>query len=427
MRIGAIADDITGATDLCLMLTRAGFRTVQVMGVPEPDQRLPDADAIVIALKSRSINAEMAVDMSCAAARSLLDAGAEQLLFKYCSTFDSTDEGNIGPVTAALMDVVGTPLAIACPSFPEAGRTTYKGHLFVGDQLLSDSPLKDHPLNPMRDANLVRVLQRQTALSVGLVQIGTIWQGAEVLRQEFASRQAIGQRILIVDTLTEADLRTIGAACEGMALVTGGSGIALGLAANFVAAGKVTPWQAPRRMAAPAGRSVVLAGSCSAATLGQIEQARAAGLPLLAVDAEGLAAGRATAAELAAWAIAQPAASTPLIYSSAPPDTLRGIQHRLGQHEAGQMIEATLAEVARRLRDAGFARFLIAGGETSGAVVAALGVTTLHIGPEIAPGVPWTRSEGGADLALALKSGNFGAPDFFLKAWDLLEPEPVDV
>ena len=425
VRIGAVADDITGATDLCLMLAREGLSTVQVMGVPQPATRMPDADAVVIALKSRSIPAPDAVEMSRAAANVLRADGAEQILFKYCSTFDSTDQGNIGPVAEALMDLTGCPLTIACPSFPAAGRTTYKGHLFVGDLLLSDSPLKDHPLNPMRDSNLVRVLQRQTALPVGLVQIRTIRQGVEALRAEFAARQAEGDRILIVDTLTDDDLRTIGEACEDMALVTGGSGIGLGLAANFIRSGKVRPQPIARRMKAPAGRSVVLAGSCSAATLGQIEAARGAGLPLLALDPTALAAGRQTPADIAAWAIAQPADHPPVIYSSAPPDTLRAVQDRLGRHEAGTLIETTLAETARLLRDAGFSRFLIAGGETSGAVVAALDVTMLHIGPEIAPGVPWTRSAGGPDLALALKSGNFGAPDFFLRAWDLLEPDDV--
>lgn len=425
VRIGAVADDITGATDLCLMLAREGLRTVQVMGVPQPGMRLPDADAVVIALKSRSIPAQEAVDTSRTAADALRASGAEQILFKYCSTFDSTDQGNIGPVAAALMDLTGAPLTIACPSFPAAGRTTYKGHLFVGDLLLSDSPLKDHPLNPMRDPNLVRVLQRQTALPVGLVQIATIRRGVEALREEFAARQAAGERILILDTLSDDDLRTIGAACEGMALVTGGSGIGLGLAANFIRSGKVRPQPIPRRMQAPKGRPVVLAGSCSAATLGQIEAARDAGLPLLALDPTDLAEGRQTPAEIAAWAIAQPADRPPVIYSSAPPDTLRAVQDRLGRHEAGALIESTLAETARRLCDAGFSRFLIAGGETSGAVVSALDVTMLHIGPEIAPGVPWTRSAAGPDLALALKSGNFGAPDFFLRAWDLLEPENV--
>ena len=423
MLIGAVADDITGATDLCLMLSREGLRTLQVIGVPS--RAFPEADAVVIALKSRSIGAEQAVALSVEAAQVLLDAGAEQLLFKYCSTFDSTDSGNIGPVAEALLELTGGGLTIACPSFPRAGRTTYKGHLFVGDALLSDSPLKDHPLNPMHDANLVRVLARQTALPVGLVQISTIRQGEAVVRAAFAAERAAGKRILIVDTLVDDDLRVIGAACAEMALVTGGSGIALGLAANFVKAGKVAVRALGHTMPAPVGRSVVLAGSCSVATRGQISAAQAAGLPTLALDVEALANGRQTPADLANWALSQAPESIPVIYSSAEPEVLLALQAQLGQLASGAMVEAALAQVARLLVDAGFKRFLIAGGETSGAVVAALGVTMLEIGPEIAAGVPWTRSIGSPDLALALKSGNFGDNDFFIDAWGLLEDADV--
>lgn len=425
MLIGAVADDITGATDLCLMLAREGLRTVQIIGLPD-HATLPDADAIVIALKSRSIAAAQAVEMSVAAAKLLWAGGTEQLLFKYCSTFDSTDEGNIGPVAEALLALTDSNWTIACPSFPAAGRTTYRGHLFVGDALLSDSPLKDHPLNPMHDSNLVRVLGRQTTLPVGLVTIDTIAEGEAAVRQAFAAQIAAGKRILIVDTLQDADLRTIGAACSDMPLVTGGSGIALGLAANFLRAGKVVPRPSQARMAAPKGSAVILAGSCSEATRGQIAAAKAAGFPSLALDVDALISGKQTAASLADWAIAQAQDSIPLIYSSAEPSALQAIQARLGQHASGALVESTLAEVSHLLRGAGFSRYLIAGGETSGAVVASLGVTTLEIGPEIAPGVPWTRSISGPDLVLALKSGNFGGEDFFLKAWTLLDTEPTD-
>ena len=414
MLIGAVADDITGATDLALMLARAGLQTVQVIGVP--DGPLPQAEALVIALKSRTIPAVQAVEMSIAAAKTLLAAGAEQLLFKYCSTFDSTDQGNIGPVTEALLDLCTADLTIACPAFPANGRTVYQGHLFVGAQLLSDSPMKDHPLTPMRDADLVRVLGRQVSGPVGLVGSAIIAQGVTAVQAAFQAARAQGQRIVVVDTLSDADLMTLGAACKGMRLVTGGSGIALGLAANFRAPGAVRA----TTMAAPLGRSVILAGSCSQATRGQI--AAAAGLPRLALDVAALADGRQTAAQIAGWAVAQPDGHPPLICSSADPDALAATQSRLGRDASGALVERVLGEVAQRLQAQGFTRFLIAGGETSGAVVAALNVTMLEIGPEIAPGVPWTRSIKGPDLALALKSGNFGGPDFFLTAWDLLEP-----
>ena len=423
MLIGAVADDITGATDLCLMLQRAGLRTVQIIGVPPTGAVLPEADAVVIALKSRTIPAEAAVAMSVASAKALLAAGAGQILFKYCSTFDSTDAGNIGPVTAALREVTGADLAIACPAFPANGRTVYQGHLFVGDRLLSESPMKDHPLTPMRDADLVRVLGRQTTIAVGLVAADVVRQGVQAVRAAFAAARASGRGIVITDAQTDADLLILGAAAADMKLVTGGSGIAMGLARNFVAAGAVKPAALPTTMPAPAGRSVVLAGSCSAATLGQVAVAQTAGLPVLMLDAAALADGRQTAAMVADWAAAQPGPLPPVIASSADAATLGQIQAALGRAASGALVEDALASVAVLLRANGFTRFLVAGGETAGAVVAALGVQSLHIGPEIDPGVPWTRSITGPDLALALKSGNFGAPDFFVRAWSLLTQE----
>ena len=420
MLIGAVADDITGASDLCLMLSNAGLHTVQIMGVPAADAPMPKADAVVIALKSRTIPATHAVALSVGAAQCLMDAGAKQILFKYCSTFDSTDAGNIGPVTEALMALTGAEITIACPAFPANGRTVYMGHLFVGGQLLSDSPMKDHPLTPMRDANLLRVLARQTALGVGLIAAATVAQGAVAVQRAMADARAKGNRILVTDATTNADLMTLGAACKGMALVTGGSGIALGLAVNFKA---VTPAAAASPMGAPSGRAVVLAGSCSAATLAQIAAAKAAGMPSFAIDVAALAQGQQTAAMIADWVIAQSGPLPPLVYSSADPSVLEQTQALLGREASGVLVEHTLAEVARLLQAAGFARFIIAGGETSGAVLEALAVRMLNIGPQIAPGVPWTRSIGGPDLALALKSGNFGDPDFFVKAWDLLQPE----
>ncbi|MFZ3584882.1 3-oxo-tetronate kinase [Loktanella sp. DJP18] len=423
MLIGAVADDITGASDLCLMLSREGLRTVQIIGVPPVGVALPDADAVVIALKSRSAPAADAVAMSLAALRALTDAGAPQIMLKYCSTFDSTDAGNIGPVTDAMMTALGTDLTIACPSFPAAGRTTYKGHLFVGDQLLSDSPLRDHPLNPMRDANLMRVLGRQTRQPIGLVDIDTVRLGADALKAAFDDRRAQGQRILIVDTLSDTDLRTIGAACADMRFITGGSGIGLGLAGNAVVSGLIAPRTASRHMPAPTGRAVVLAGSCSLATRQQIATAQAAGLPTLAIDATALATGTQSVAQLAGWAISQPYDAVPVIYSSVAPDLIERLQTQGASHDIGALIEQTLADLAVILRDAGFCRFVIAGGETSGAVVAELGVTTLEIGPEIDPGVPWTRSVGSHDLALALKSGNFGSADIFSRAFTLLQPD----
>jgi uncharacterized protein YgbK (DUF1537 family) len=421
MLLGAVADDLTGATDLALTLSREGMRTVQVVGVPQPDFDFGDADAVVIALKSRTIPAAEAVAMSIAAARCLTTAGAEQIIFKYCSTFDSTPKGNIGPVAEALLALVGGDVTLACPAFPANGRTVYRGHLFVGDQLLSDSPMKDHPLTPMTDANLVRVLQQQTPLPVGLVTRDTVARGSAAIREALATATAGGQKILIVDAITDEDLRSIGAAADTLKLITGGSGIAIGLPENFRRAGKLAAPKPAEKFAAPDGRAVILAGSCSAATRRQIAAAIAADTPALKLDPMEIATGTTTIQTVTDWVTGQTGSRIPLVYSSADPEDVRKAQQALGRDEAGAIVEHLLSGVAIRLREAGFERFLVAGGETSGAVVNGLGVSALFIGPEIDPGVPWTRSLGDdRPVALALKSGNFGSDDFFLKAWELL-------
>lgn len=411
MLLGCIADDLTGATDLALMLSRGGMRVVQVMGVPET---LPDADAIVVALKSRTIPAAEAVDLSLASARALLRAGAAQLYFKYCSTFDSTDQGNIGPVTGALMELLGSTVTIACPAFPENGRTIFKGHLFVGDRLLSDSPMRDHPLTPMRNSNLVEVLQRQTTRQVGLIQYDTVEQGPDAVRAALSAGD--GGKIFIVDALRDAHLRTIGTAIADLRLITGGSGIALGLPENFRRSGKLRASAASPRRTAPGGRAAILAGSCSAATQGQVAAAIASGMPACCVSPTKLADGSQSAEEISAWAISQPPQPV-LIYSTAAPGAVKSAQAALGTQRAAEIVEQAFAAVARALVRNGFSRLIVAGGETSGAVVQSLGVRALAIGNEIDPGVPWTYALDGAELALALKSGNFGAADFFTKAW----------
>nr|WP_298688876.1 3-oxo-tetronate kinase [uncultured Dongia sp.] len=421
MLLGAVADDLTGATDLALTLSRGGMRTVQVVGVPEKPLDLPEADAVVLALKSRTIPAGEAVAQSRAAAQILQAAGARQIIFKYCSTFDSTPDGNIGPVADALLDLLDAPLTIACPAFPTNKRTIYQGHLFVGDQLLSDSPMKDHPLTPMRDANLVRVLAQQTSHKVGLVSYATVTSGVAAIKAAYEKAIADGIRHLIVDAVTDADLHNIGAASADLALITGGSGIALGLPENFRRQGLLQPTTTAAAFTAPAGRPVILAGSCSAMTRQQVATAQAAGIDSLRIDPLAIVEKKLTASTVADWVLTHSSADKPaLVYSSADPAEVLVVQQRLGRTEAGELVEKLLGEVAASLAAQGFTRFLIAGGETSGAVVAALGVTALEIGPEIDPGVPWTKSLIGRPLALALKSGNFGAPDFFLKAWKML-------
>ncbi|QYO76021.1 3-oxo-tetronate kinase [Devosia salina] len=418
MILGAIADDLTGATDLALMLTRGGMRVLQVVGVPPAGTRFGDADAVVVSLKSRTVPAAEAQSMSVAAAEVLLANGADQIMFKYCSTFDSTDAGNIGPVIDALLALLGESRTLACPAFPANQRTVYKGHLFVGDALLSDSPMRDHPLTPMRDANLVRVLGRQTARPVALIDHDTVRQGEEAVRHRLDALDGIA----IVDAITDQDLRTIGHAASALRLITGGSGIAMGLPEAYLRQGLLTPVQSGTRLSAPPGRGAVLAGSCSAATRRQIEFARAQGVPALKLEADQIAEGRITVEDAAAFAEQQDSALAPLIYSSADPDIVRAAQERLGVGQAGELVEQFMGQLAVALTRHGFTRLLVAGGETSGAVIRDLGVTSLQIGPEIDPGVPWTLSTGhGPQLALALKSGNFGTDDFFLKAWSKLQ------
>ncbi len=420
MLLGCIADDLTGATDLALMLTRAGMRTVQVMGVPGPATDLDGFDAVVVALKSRTNPVDEAVAWSLASADALLARGARQLFFKYCSTFDSTDQGNIGPVAEALLNKVGGDIALANPAFPANKRTVYLGNLFVGDLPLAESPMKDHPLTPMRDSSLVRVLQRQTKLPVGLVPYSVVDQGAAAIEAAFKAAAGAGTRFVIVDAILDRHLNDIGRAAASHKLITGGSGVAMGLPQNFIDRGLMKAASGNRKMTAPKGRQLILAGSCSEATRGQVKAAIAAGIPAYEVDARAIAARKLGAVELIAWAKQQPASGPVLIYSSAEPATVTAIQKEFGREASGAMVEKVLAETAKALCADGFTRLIVAGGETSGAVVGALGVTAIEIGPEIAPGVPWTLSRDGDPLALALKSGNFGGPDFFLSAWNHL-------
>ncbi|PVE23572.1 hypothetical protein DC522_14840 [Microvirga sp. KLBC 81] len=420
MKLGCIADDLTGATDLALMLAREGLRTTQTIGVPRADLDLSGADAVVVALKSRTISAQDAIDQSLAAAQALRKAGARNLFFKYCSTFDSTDEGNIGPVTEALLNLTSSDFTLACPAFPANGRTIYKGHLFVNGVPLHESSMKDHPLTPMRDSNLVRVLQRQTKLPVGLISYEDVEGGPDAIRAAFEREKAAGHRIVIVDALSDKHLRAIGLAAADFPLITGGSGVAMGLPAAYRRSAADASPSTERSFDAPAGRSIILAGSCSSATQRQVETAIEAGIPAFRLNPTELATRDVTAQTALDWLAGQDATGPVLIYSTATPEDVQAVQSKLGRMNAGEIVENTLAQIARTLPALGITRIIVAGGETSGAVVNALGVEALAIGPEIDPGVPWTRSLGGTDLALALKSGNFGAPDFFLKAWTML-------
>jgi uncharacterized protein YgbK (DUF1537 family) len=414
--LGCIADDFTGATDLANNLVRSGMRAVQTIGVPAGPLDA-QADAVVVALKSRTISPHEAVQQSLEALRWLRDQGARQVYFKYCSTFDSTPAGNIGPVAEALMDALGTDFAIATPAFPDNARTVFKGHLFVGDVLLSDSGMRDHPLTPMRDANLVRVLQAQCKRKVGLVDYRTVAQGAFAIRERIAHLKREGFSLAIVDAVSNDDLLRLGPALADHPLVTAGSGVAIGLPQNF----GIEPSSKAGELPKASGLSAIVSGSCSQATNAQVADFIAKGGKAFALDPMRIASGDDVAAVALGWAQPVLAQGPVLVYSTADPSAVKATQSQLGVERAGAVIEKTLAAIARGLVEAGVRQLVVAGGETSGACVQALGVTQMRIGPQIDPGVPWCHARvGGEGLHLALKSGNFGSPDFFTKSFGLL-------
>jgi uncharacterized protein YgbK (DUF1537 family) len=427
--LGCIADDFTGATDLANNLVRSGLRTVQTIGVPEDAWAPVEAHAIVVALKSRTIPAAEAVARSLEALAWLRGQGARQIYFKYCSTFDSTPAGNIGPVTDALLealaDAPGSGFTIACPAFPENQRTIYQGHLFVGDVLLSESGMRHHPLTPMTDANLVRVLQAQTPHPVGLVAHDVVARGASAIRERFAVLRAAGVRVAVVDALSNVDLMHLGAAVEGLALVTAGSGVAIGLAQNWAPTLAQAPGQAADRLPAATGLQAVVSGSCSQATVQQVQHHRSLGRPGFAVDPLALSTGADVVGQALAWATPLLEHGPVLVHATAEPMAVQSVQAQLGAAHAGELVEAALAQIAVGLVARGVRQLVVAGGETSGAVVRALGIRQMTIGPQIDPGVPWTAVRtpvsGGQTLHLALKSGNFGTVDFFAKAFTRLE------
>lgn len=412
--LGVIADDFTGATDIAGMLVKGGMRTLQTIGVPAKGTLPEDVDAVVVALKTRSIPAADAVAQSLAALQALQAAGCIRFFFKYCSTFDSTDSGNIGPVGDALLDALKAKQAIYCPAFPVNGRTIFFGHLFVGDLLLSDSHMRHHPLTPMTDASLVRVLQRQTTHKVGLVPLKRVQAGSSSLRGALDELAASGVRHVVVDAVADPDLGIIGEAVGDDMLVTGGSGVALGLPAAYRRRGLLAHRSGADLLPDVDGATAILAGSCSAATLGQIEAFKG---PHLALDTDAICRGEDEASKALAWAKGKLGAAPILLSASDKPEAVKALQEKYGVETSSQAIERTMATLARGLVAAGVGRLVVAGGETSGSVVGALDVGALRIGPEIDPGVPWTASTGAKPLLLALKSGNFGAPDFFTKAF----------
>jgi 3-dehydrotetronate 4-kinase len=422
LALGCIADDYTGASDLANTLTRCGLRTVQTIGVPSNDLALPDVDAVVVSLKSRSIEASLAVSRSRAAEKWLRGRGAAHVLFKICSTFDSTDDGNIGPVMDALRADAGDAIVLVTPAFPETGRTVYQGNLFVGSVPLNESPLRDHPLNPMHDSNLVRVLARQSKTRIGLVALADIARGPDAVRARLADLSKQGFGAAIADAVFDGDLETIGAVALDHRLSVGASGVGLGLARALVASGRVKPNASDAISEAPVGGpAACLAGSCSQATLQQIARAEDA-MAVLHLEADKAVAGKDEARRALAWAKDRLKQGPILIASSSTPEQVAALQARHGRDAAGHAIEQAMADIAEGLVQSGVRRLVVAGGETSGAVVDRLAIPGFLVGAEIAAGVPVLRAVGASHgaMLLALKSGNFGGPEFFSDALKLM-------
>jgi uncharacterized protein YgbK (DUF1537 family) len=422
LALGCIADDYTGASDLANTLTRCGLRTVQTIGVPADDLALPDVDAVVVSLKSRSIEAGLAVKRSRDAEKWLRGRGARHVLFKICSTFDSTDAGNIGPVMDALRADSGDAMVLVTPAFPKTGRTVYQGNLFVGAVPLNESPLKDHPLNPMHDSNLVRVLARQSRTQIGLVDLAAIARGPDAVRARLADLAGKGIGAVIADAVFERDLETVGKVALDHGVSVGASGLGLGLARALVASGQVKSHTTNAIADDPVGGpAACLAGSCSQATLQQIARAEQA-MPVLHLDPDRVIAGKDEARRALAWALERLEQGPILIASSSAPEEVAALQARHGRDAAGYAIEQAMADIAEGLVSSGVRRLVIAGGETSGAVVDRLQIPGFLVGAEIAAGVPVLRSVGAnsGDMLLALKSGNFGGPEFFSDALKLM-------
>lgn len=408
MLLGCIGDDFTGSSDLANTLAKGGMRTVQYTGIPDAPAG-DDVQAGVVALKSRSIDPAKAVEQSLAALDWLKHQGCEQFFFKYCSTFDSTSQGNIGPVADALAEALDAQKVIVCPAFPGTGRSIYQGHLFVKDRLLSESGMQNHPLTPMTDPDVRRWLAPQAQYSVGHVPAEQVFAGAGQIKQSLEDQHGAGHRHIVVDAIRDEDLIEIGRAAKGLPLITGGSGVALGLPGNFGCTASQPPW------AGQAGKSVALSGSCSVATRAQVAH-HAARHPAREIVAADVIEGRTTPKDIANWLLGTD--GLPLAYSSADPGEVAMVQESYGRKVSAEALESFFAGVARLVVQGGATRIITAGGETSGAVVEGLDLGTLEIGPEIDPGVPALRAR--PDLVVALKSGNFGAEDFFEKANKLL-------
>lgn len=417
--LGCIADDVTGASDLADMLVQGGMSVVQTVGVPGDSFDLIEVDAVVVSLKTRSVAPREAVLQSLEALAWLKQRGACRFFFKYCSTFDSTDRGNIGPVASSLVRALDAEISVICPALPENGRTVYQGCLFVGDKLLSESGMENHPLNPMTDANLLRLFGRQSKDSVALIPYAVVAQGPNAIRERLEELKSQHYKFAVLDGISDDNLLASSAACADLPLITGSSGIAQGLPDVYRAQGLTH--SKPQQQWKPnlSGFEAIISGSCSKRTLQQVAHFRAKNSAAYLIDTHKLSSPDEVLRETLLWADEHLPNGPVLIYSSARPASVQFLHDRLGRVAAGLLVEQTLASVAVGLVDLGVRRMIVAGGETSGAVLKALNIQALRIGPRIAPGIPWTESIGEIPLALAFKSGNFGEEDFFTVALEM--------
>lgn len=415
MYLGVIADDFTGATDIAGFLVANGMRTIQLNGVPQQHFEI-DADAVVISLKSRSCPVNEAVDASLEALNWLREHHCKQYYFKYCSTFDSTAEGNIGPVTDALLNALGEEFTIICPALPVNGRTVFNGHLFVFEELLSDSGMRNHPVTPMRDSSLLRLMNAQSQGKTGLVNYKVIEAGVDSVINAFEQHKTEGKRYCVVDAFNTAHLDTLGEASKSLKLVTGGSGLAASIAKEWRNQSSGDQQQVLQSGWPDSAKSVVLSGSCSVRTNEQVAAYKQIA-PSFSLDVKACINDQDYVNEVANWVMNEIATCqyAPMVYATADPEKLNEIQQTFGAKVASKSIEQFFSQLAHQLKERGINNFIVAGGETSGVVTQSLGVEGFHIGPQIAPGVPWVKSIN-SPLSLALKSGNFGDVDFFKTA-----------
>lgn len=416
MIIGCIADDFTGASDAASFLVKGGMQTILFNGIPQEKERTESCQAIVIALKTRTQKTEDAVKETLKAAEWLKENGAKQLYIKYCSTFDSTPKGNIGPIMDALLEKYEVPTTILCPALPVNGRVVKDGNLYVNGIPLNQSSMKDHPLTPMWDSDVGKLMRDQSRYDCVKISCGEMNKPEEVQKKIRLFGAEKPHFYVIPDFETGKDARSIVQNFGKLPILSGSSGILTELAGQYKLEKSTTLKTDERTI----GSGLLLAGSCSQATRSQIAFVQKNGIKSKRMDPLKLLAGEQTEQEL--WDFIQTNHTDVLIYSSDTPESVRKVQ-QAGREQIAELLERTMANLAKRALQAGYTRLVIAGGETSGAVTKALGYRSYMIGTSVAPGVPIMIPRENKNVRLVLKSGNFGQEDFLKRALDMTRRE----